>query len=63
MAAILKIYFALCLLNQNANWLEDWKLDRKYESRQLVENPCGWLGGAKVSYIFCHSGRPADIGL
>ena len=24
---------------------------------------CGWLGGAKVSCIFCHPGRPADIGL
>ena len=23
----------------------------------------GWLGGAKVSCIFCHPGRPADIGL
>ena len=22
----------------------------------------GWLGGAKVSCIFCHPGRPADIG-
>ena len=24
---------------------------------------CGWLGGVKVSCIFCHPGRPADIGL
>ena len=23
----------------------------------------GWLGGAKVLCIFCHPGRPADIGL
>ena len=22
----------------------------------------GWLGGAKVSCIFCHPGLPADIG-
>ena len=31
--------------------------DRKHEDTR------GWLGGAKVSCIFCHPGRPADIGL